>query len=55
MYGFKGVCCHMDIDILGIEEKGRVTKTAQYSESGLVSREIGVSPFFSAVDFDFER
>lgn len=55
MYHFKGVCCHMDIDILGIEEKRRVTKTAQYYESSLASREIGVSPFFIAVDFDFER
>lgn len=45
----------MDIEILGIEEKGRVSKTAQYPESSLVSREIGVSPLFITVDFDFER
>lgn len=45
----------MDIGILGNEEKERITETAQYSESSLVSREIGVSPSFIAVDFDFER
>lgn len=45
----------MDIEVLGTEEKGTVTKTVQYSESSLVGREIGVSPLLIAVDFDFER
>lgn len=44
----------MDIEVLGIEEKGRVSKTARYSESSLVSREIGGSPLFITVDFDFK-
>lgn len=45
----------MDIEVLGIEVKGEVSKTAQYPESRLVSREIGVSPLLITVDFDFER
>lgn len=40
---------------MDIEEKVGVTKTAQNSESGLVSRQTSVTPLFVAVDFDFER